>query len=300
MQRVLEEHVDYLSGPDSLIAAGELIWNLMIRGHAERALAAQQFVLQKLDAARSDHVLTEGHSAQAQLLVFMPVLGLEDEAHAYLERATHLLAADDDEPYNRAFIHCHEVALHCELGELGAPLELAITRYREVSPSPAMTLVHLRAFYVFQAYARLSQLLSTHGEDWLRGRDLTRAALAPLARASKELTRAITLPRMPVLEAHHAVLRAALLHLRGDTRAGHAALQRAEQLATHIDAPWVTFEALRLRHWLALRGGNATASEAAATEAVALARQNGWVGRLARGSSWFPGAARQPWAQRAS
>jgi len=276
VQEILDQHGRWVDTADYINACADLTWNYVIRGYAREAWRVQEMLIRKTRETAGREGSMEGHPALSQRLVVLPMLGRADEGLPYIERSRKLAEAYPQDRFRTSFLNCNLVMFHLEQGQLGDEVERAIAEYRRVSPAPALTLYHLRWFYVFQAYARLAQC----GEP-----PADAASLEALRAAIKELRQASL---VDVLKGHLAVLKGAHARLRGQHKKADILLLKARHVAGLCDSPWVEYEAT-LHRALAMRdrGGEVTAREEA-HRARRIAEEHGWTPRVSRIDTLFP------------
>jgi len=271
MQDILSRYGRWLDTADYINGCADLTWNLTIRGYAREAWEVQELLIRKTRETRGRAGSMEGHPALSQQLVVLPLLGRADEAQPYYDLARQIAREHPDDRFRVSFLSCNSIVFHLEQGELGEPVEAAIQEYRRVSPRPALTLYHLKWFYVFQAHVRVAQCMALERDDRER-----RVALARLRRALGALGEAAN---VGVLKSHLRVARGAYERLRGRPRAARRLLAGAERLAEQVDSPWVRFEVARQRAHLLGDAGDARGANDTARLAQTLAEQHGWVPR---------------------
>lgn len=285
--RCLEQHADWLAPAEYLNGSGDLIWNLVLRGYIREA----RRWIEEAIARTGGRITNQGgaHRVQrymdAYALAVLEVLGEAALAREYARRAEALV---NDHPRDRfawEIYLSHRLLALVERGGSDAEIEEVIARGEELDFRSGRGLPHFRRFFVFQGHARLLQV--------------ERAPANRRAAALRRLNEAIEfLERIadhPTLRAHTWVLAAARARLEGRHHAALELLDRADRLATEIDAPWVLFEATRQRALVLAALGNQPGAERAARYAHALATEHGWVHRAARVRADFPAAtAREP------
>jgi eukaryotic-like serine/threonine-protein kinase len=272
MREVLARHGRWLDTADFINGCADLTWNLAIRGYTREAWEVQELLQRKIRETRGRADAMEGHPSLSQQLVVLPLLGRAAEAREYYELARRIARERPDDRFRISFLSCNSLMFHLEQGELGEAVDEAIREYVRVSPPPALTLYHLRWFYVFQAYVWVARCEAAgEGE---RG-----PALGGLAAALGRLRQAAN---VGVLRSHLLAARGAYERLRGRPRRARRVLARAERLADEIDSPWIHFEVARQRAFLLRDGGDADAARETARLASALAERHGWAPRQAR------------------
>lgn len=255
----LAENEAWLEAADALRASSDLALNLLQRGHSSAAWSVVAHAL-----ARSDRKEVEsGHPLPCTAAATLAMAGQLAEAKRWLERAAIPVEGERVERWRAAAALESQVLILLEQGELGPQLEEALARHRALGFRPRWTPFHLRLFWVLQAQARLQQI-SRGGSI-----ELAEAALRELRRAANT----------PVLKAHAAVVEAGIAVARGKGRRAWKLLDRVESRARRIDAPWVRFEAIRIRARLLEAEGEHEAALREARLAHSLALDLGWMGR---------------------
>ena len=272
MQEILSRYGRWLDTADYINGCADLTWNLAIRGYAREAWEVQELLIHKTRETRGRAGSMEGHPALSQQLVVLPLLGRADQAREYYGLARRIAHDHPDDRFRVSFLSCNSMMFHLEQGELGEPVEEAIREYKRVSPRPALTLYHLKWFYVFQAYVRVAQCAAREGA----GDGERRGGLTCLRRALGELGEAAN---VDVLRSHLLAARGAYERLRGRHGAAGRRLARANRIAEAIDSPWVRFEVARQRAHLLRQAGAQQAAEDTAELARSLAEAHGWIPR---------------------
>ncbi|HSJ99676.1 MAG TPA: SpoIIE family protein phosphatase [Kofleriaceae bacterium] len=280
-----EQHGRWLDADGFNLTCGVLSSGFMVRGYARETIDWLERLVARLK--QSDRTSTGDHYLLTYGAAALAMLGRFSEGAAWLERSRR--ATDPDDAYTLANILSCELVLHLETGELGAPLEDAIRKRREMALPPPDTAFHyLRFFYVFQAYARLAQ----------SSRSSARTPDAPaLLEAIAELRRAA---HVPVLQCHLLVIEGALAWLGERYAEALEWLGRAESLARTADHPWALFESHRYRARVERELGNRRASLREAHMAHALAAEQGWVARARALRSEFDFESLSPDSPRAA
>ncbi len=187
-------------------------------------------------------------------LLEQPTLGLERIA-----RVNERFAAAEP---SRIAVAGYQVALatfHFGLNELGQPFEEAVARFRAQRLRPWNCPYNLSSFWIVQALARLSQLLSCTEED-------RRARIRSARRAARELRLA---SRTPLMRAYYFGARTGLLVAKGRFKAALRSSSRGQALLVGLDAPGAEM-AIQMARSRALDG--AGFHEEAERMAVAAAR----------------------------
>jgi serine phosphatase RsbU (regulator of sigma subunit)/tetratricopeptide (TPR) repeat protein len=259
-----EQHGRWLDADGFNLTCGVLSSGFMIRGYARETVDWLERLVARLK--QSDRASTGDHYLLAYGAAALGILGRFNESAEWLERSRR--ATDPDDLYTLANILSCEIVIHLESGEIGAPLEAAIRRRRELALPPPDTAFHyLRFFYAFQAHARIAQC----------SRGAARAPNAPaLVEAMAELRRAA---HVPVLQCHLYIAEGAVAWLNERYAEALEWLDRAEILARATDHPWAQFESHRYRARVERELGNRRASLREAHLAHAIAAEQGWAAR---------------------
>ena len=266
---VLQDHGRWLDTADYINACADLTWDYMIRGFAREAWQVQELLIKKTSEVVGPEASMEGHPALSQQLVVLSMLGRHEQARPYLELARRLMRQNPRDRFRAAYVNCNALMYHLERGELGQPVEDAIRAYRQVSPGPLLTIYHLKWFYVFQGYVRLTQAERAEGAALAPALALLGGALGQLRRAAN----------VGVLRSHWHAIAAGEARLRGRRARAEGHCRRAAALARDLDSPWVEYEVARLRGALSRDAGDHLAADARFHEALALCRAHGWAGR---------------------
>lgn len=149
-------------------------------------------------------------------------------------------------------------------------IEALFTEFSALRLSPRRAHLALTGFYLQVAHVRADQCL--------RAASAQRAELLPLL--ERALIDVEACPRLPVIAAHAAVLRATYDWLRAREHRSERQLTQAEELARREFAPWVSYAAARLRAHMLQAEGKHEAAVAQARLAVFHAQKYGQHGRV--------------------
>lgn len=269
--RVLEDGSRWLALARYVLGATDLAWNLQMRGYFKEAskwieLAFREGRLAAASGEASQPVLML-QSYRVSLLGCMGRLG---DALAALPDVRAQISGSEAGRWFTANLLGHLLLFYWEQGELGPPLEEVIREYTALGLHPRSVTLHNSHYYVFQAYARVAQLVAANAAD----RPLRRRQAHQALRALRQVF------SHPTLQAHTEVITAQLLHAERKPRAARARLQAAETLARMHDNPWVSYECARLHAAILNQQGNRGAAQREAWIALGIAQQHGWSHRV--------------------
>lgn len=283
VRRCLAEHGDWLSTAEYLNGCGDLLWNLLLRGHLREALIWIERAQNRATGA------TPGPAA-LQLQWYMDAFGLavhdllgqEAAAREHQRRAEAFGRERPEDAFFQEILLSHRLLALVEQGEVGDEVEAIIARFHTLGLRPGRGLFHLWRFYVVQAYARLAQCDAAPPEEFPVRRRRFRAALDDLRRATDH----------PTLRCHYLVLAAA--SNRHDLKYQEALdqLDQAMRLADDHGNLWARYEAMRQRALVLQALDKPAAAARYAREALALAQEQGWVHHVQRLRAEFPTAMR--------
>jgi tRNA A-37 threonylcarbamoyl transferase component Bud32 len=161
--------------------------------------------------------------------------------------------------------------------ELDETFDRAVAEFDALNLPSRTLLTVADGFHFYRARGRIEQYRLATGADRPRRRRQARAALRVVDRIAGT----------QLLKAHVEVVRAALLQAAGKPRAALRQLDRRQAVVHAVDAPWVAFEAARVRA-LALRDlGDPEPAADQAQLALAIARQQDWPQHARRISADF-------------
>ncbi|MBA3531640.1 MAG: GAF domain-containing sensor histidine kinase, partial [Ardenticatenales bacterium] len=278
LQRCLEDHGHWMEVGNYLKGCLDLTWSLLMRGYVKEASDWVRRAIQRVEQATSSEKEMPLHPIAFYQGVLLVLMGQIPESQKHLSQAlAHLGELPDEQGgWLWASFLGHQVLIHLELGELGSPLEETIVQYGKLAIRPESARLHLRHFYVFQGYARLTQAM--RAEEGER-----QTALLCLRTALVELERAATHPE---LRSHYMVIKGAYEGLQGHLRQARQHLAEAEELALSLGSPWVLFEVARHRAHLLLDEDREMAIYQARV-AYHLALEHGWPNRARHIQSEF-------------
>ena len=158
-----------------------------------------------------------------------------------------------------------------EQGETGAPLDRCLDNVRNLGIFPLTGSYYIRDTWAIEGHARVAQIEAAKDD-------------AERARRIKQLARAVFLAGLgawiPLLKAHHRIIKGYLQLYRGKPDAALALSVEAEVHARKGGVAPALFEAARLRaRILKTRGVVTSLLEVEAKDAVRIAREHGWAPR---------------------
>lgn len=247
----LVEHGHWMEAGLFLTGIGDLVFNLLSRGHDEEAWSWSAEGLRRSEQAGQAR---EGREPEGRD---------SDGEEGHPLRAV-FAGGSGSEIWNRSLEIQHRILSLIEKRELGAALDEALDAHGALPLQPRSAPHQLKLFWVYQAMARHEQLLQG-------------GSRATYEEAVAQLKRAAT---TPVLEAHWSIHKACLLALDGDLPAATRFLLKAEEIARRHDAPWITFEAWRARARFLLQEGKREEALREAKLAQGLGFMEGWTARV--------------------
>lgn len=243
----LQENGHWMEAGLYLTGVGDLVFNLLSRGHDEEAWSWSAEALRRSEqtAPSREGGCEVGRGKSHPLCVVYS-------------------GNSGSDLWNRSLDLQHRILSLVEKRELGDPLDEALASHRRLPLYPQSAPHQLKLFWVYQAMARQ--------EQWLKGgsRERYEEAVGELAKAA----------RTPVLKAHLLVHQASLSALNGDLPGARRTLLEAEELGRRHDAPWVTFEVWRVRARFLRDEGKMDEALREAKLAQGLAFMEGWVARV--------------------
>ncbi|NLT54643.1 MAG: diguanylate cyclase [Actinomycetales bacterium] len=230
LRRMLDERDQLLDAGQHLNGLTSLCWEGLLHGEMGAAEA--------LFRNRRDRVAASGQvgrnasvAAEAGLLALQ---GHTVEAAEYLNA----MGAEPETPrWMRVDILIATLLCAIEQGDLGSAVDEVIREFDELGLAPDSLLPAQRAFYVYQAYARLEQYRLADQDQRPERLRIATEAIATLGRAADR----------PIMVAHHVVTRAALHQISGENRKALDVLDAAAVQLREVDAPMVAFESSRIR-----------------------------------------------------
>jgi len=264
MQRALDGHGAWADSLHYIDAAGDLVFNLLVRGYLQEAWTWIERMLPRasftISGVRAIQLNPWAGPVLAALGRTSEGVRFQQQMRDFCERAPR------GERYMWGEMLSHRLLFALEQGERGDALDPIIAGHRELGLTPRWTSFHMRGFFIYRAYARLEQAMAGTSAE----------RIAQVARASVELDRAVMIPSM---RAHALVIKGALRRLEGRPRLAQRLFDGAENLARAVDSPWVRFEVARQRaHLLRDEGGQVPAAREARV-ALGLALDHGWAQR---------------------
>ncbi len=255
------------------MTAGEVLaFSLWLRGRASAALATVTPLLAEYTQWTDDPA---GAHALVSLRVIAGLswasLGRLDEADQAFAAARAALAHGPRDPFQTAVLATAEVLYCFERGELGAPLERAISHREQLDLGRGRPPYYARFFAPFVALARLEQAIAATPYD----------RPAALARLDAAIANAATTRPHPLHAGLWELARAGAAWLRGDTEAALVALRRADDVAIKTDNNRVRFAVLRLQAQVLQSTGHLDAAAREARLALTLAEAEDWTGKAA-------------------
>ncbi len=264
MRNALVNHGHWLDAKDYMSSYGDLCWNLLMRGYCREAWEWIQRAIRTVEATSRQRI---GIVTDAAAL--LAVLGRMDESQQYAREVRNLISQTPHERWRSSSFLGRAVLVHLEEGVFGEAFEQTVAQFQGLGLRPDRASFHMRHFYVFHAYARLTQLMRAEPA-------LSAFCRMQLKRALADLRRAAT---HPTLQCHLRVIAGAYERLEGRFDAALRLLAQAEALATETDNPWAHFEIARQRSHLFADRGETAAAHTAAQMAHDLATEHGWVNR---------------------
>ncbi len=260
-RRCADTYGRWLGPVDYASICHDLAWNAHLRGYSAASVAWIERARERVAPGGVGGPI-HGHPYANPAGPALAAIGRAEDGAEVLRQYRELAEETPDERLRWADLLAHETGFRIEVGDLGEEFDAGAAHFRVHANAPQSVNLHLRHFYVFQAYgrARLGQLSDLY------------LALGELRAA------AVT----PVLVGHLRVCEATAARLQGDLEKALSALREAEALAEAQDAPWVLFEALRERAHIRLARDDRPAATRAARLALALAAERGWTLRARR------------------
>jgi diguanylate cyclase (GGDEF)-like protein len=248
--------------------------DLVQRGYATEALAWHDRGRSRISEATADAFPGFGILAD----MARALLGNAGEAPA-------TLAARSAEPLDAGhgiqfMLGAVQTAL--EQDQLDQPFERAVEAFERLGLSLGAIFTEYRMYFVYVAFARLTQLHRAAGADpAVRAQRLTaaRSTVRTLSRAANKTGPAAGPLALTLLRGYDVVARASLAQLSGRHSEALDLLAQGEAALVRLDAPLVHYEAARVRaRALAGLGETQLAGRQAAT-ALGLAAEHGWARR---------------------
>ncbi len=270
-RRAIMTYGRWLDAGDYVNGCVDAAWSLLSRGYMREALDWIRLARQRAEPAIRD-VALQGHPFPSFAGALLATLGRGTEGLADLERVRNMVEKAPSERWRWSVYLQNLVMFHLEQGELGAPLEEAITRHGQLGLDARLAPYHLRLFFVHQAYARLAQARIAPAVDRAHRMGQARAAVRELLGAAST----------PVLKAHALVAFAGLRRLEGHRNHALRLLARAERLSREHDIPWCAYEIFLERARMLQATGQVASAVREARLAQAIASNAGWESRVRR------------------
>ncbi|OJF09507.1 hypothetical protein BG844_37250 [Couchioplanes caeruleus subsp. caeruleus] len=261
---VIEEHGRWLEIGTYCDAVAAICWGAVIEGDTREALHWQQRARAHLEARGQ-----AGNTSLAMAETAIPaMLGRAGAAATGLRAVNEASAAHASVGMRVGFL---TAAAHAalELDDLGAPFDTVLAEFATLGVKSAALLPPQRAFYIYQAYGRLSQCRRAGASE--RPERLTAARDAVI--------RLRSVANRPLLKAHLAIAEADLRQLEGDSAGALDHLAGLDPLLRKVDAPLVTYEAARVRTRALRDLGYAEQARLQAANALTLTEEQQWPHR---------------------
>jgi signal transduction histidine kinase/predicted Ser/Thr protein kinase/tetratricopeptide (TPR) repeat protein len=270
----IEKHGKWMSTEDFFSTTGALAWTRGTRGYICDALEdlqrdeARLLNLSGLNELQKTRFLTWHSSA---MLGCLSALGRMPEALTYKKKLETLPITN---LYDRVQSYGDIMMFYNEQGEYGAPADDLLERFEALADSVSEYQIplFLHNRWLYRCYLRSSQAQFGALEK--------RAEY--IAKFKVSLDEFGAMIKTPVMRGHYAALMGNYYLLIGKPQKALRAIERAERLANDFDAPWVRFEALRVRALIQKQEGKLSGASIDGSLAVSVAERLGWRARANR------------------